>query len=270
MTSLVDKLGPAILQAVAPTRAVSKIAAQRAIIAVVGAALPDALRRYDIVTQTRIPHFIAQAAHESDGFCTTEEYASGAAYEGRSDLGNVRAGDGKRFKGRGIFQLTGRANYRRYGALLGIDLEVSPERAAEPALSLEIACLYWRERKINVPAEQDDLIRVTRLINGGTNGLDDRRRYLTLAKREVAALAASALTSADPVHYPVLRRGSEGAAVEDLQARLRRHGFPLTLDGDFGAATELAVRTLQARAGLTADGIVGPKTWAALIPPERS
>lgn len=261
---LVERVGAATLQAVAPAVSGAKRARQSAIIAAVGPAMPKLLKRYDIITAHRIEHFIAQAAHETDGFCTTEEYASGAAYEGRRDLGNTQKGDGRRFKGRGIFQLTGRDNYSRYGQRLGIDLLSYPERAAEPVLSLEIACLYWHDRAINPMADDDDLYRVTRVINGGTNGLADRRNYLTLAKREIAALVAAGITSADPVHYPVLRRGSEGASVELLQARLRMHGYPLTLDGDFGPATDLAVRAFQKARGLSVDGIVGPASWGAL------
>ncbi len=265
---LVDRLGVGILKAMAPAAPVSKRARQAAIIAAIGPALPIVLPDYDIVTPRRIEHFLAQAAHESDGFCTTEEYASGAAYEGRADLGNVQKGDGARYKGRGIFQLTGRANYRRIGRLLGLDLEGRPELALDPVVSLRIAGLYWRDRKIGPMADDDDLLRVTRAINGGKNGLDDRRRYLGLAKREVARLVAAGIRPNDAVHYPVLRRGSEGDAVETLQVRLRLQGFPLTLDGDFGAATELAVKTFQKLADLVDDGVVGPKTWAVLIPRE--
>lgn len=268
MSQLVTRLDAGILNAIAPKVSGAKRTRQVGIIAAIGPALGPTLASFDIVTPRRIEHFLAQAAHESDGFCTTQEYEDGSRYEGRADLGNVKAGDGRRYKGRGIFQLTGRANYRTYGRLLGLDLEGRPELAADPYTSLRIACLYWRERKISAMAEEDDLLRVTRAINGGRNGLDDRRRYLGIAKREVARLVAVDVHSDDAVHYPTLRRGSNGDAVEILQVRLRRQGFPLTLDGDFGPATELAVKTFQARAGLTADGIVGPKSWVALIPRE--
>jgi predicted chitinase len=82
----------------------------------------------------------------------------------------------------GIFQLTGRANYRRYGALIGLDLEGFPERAKEPAVSLAIAFAYWRDRGCNAAADADDIVAVTRLINGGRNGLAQRRQLLALAK----------------------------------------------------------------------------------------
>jgi putative chitinase len=263
---LVDRLGVDILAAIAPKVSGAKRIRQAGIIAAIGPALGSSLVEFDIVTPRRVEHFLAQAAHESDGFCTTEEYASGTAYEGRKDLGNTRPGDGARYKGRGIFQLTGRANYRTYGRLLGLDLEEQPARAADAVTSLRIACLYWRERKISAMAEDDDLLRVTRAINGGTNGLADRRHFLGIAKREVARLVAAGIQPVDAGHYPVLRRGSDGDAVETLQVRLRLQGFPLTLDADFGPATELAVKTFQKLADLVDDGVVGPKTWAALIP----
>ena len=138
-----------------------------------------------ITTRLRLCHFLAQAAHESDRFRTLEEYggpAYFARYDGRRDLGNTQAGDGARYHGRGLFQLTGRANYRRYGALIGLDLEGSPERAKEPAISLAIAFAYWRDRGCNAAADADDVVAVTKLINGGRNGLAQRRQLLALAK----------------------------------------------------------------------------------------
>lgn len=141
--------------------------------------------RYDVTTRLRICHFLAQAAHESDGFRTLTEYGGPAyfkRYDGRRDLGNTQAGDGARFHGRGIFQLTGRFNYRRYGMLIGVDLETDPDRAMEPAISLSIAFAYWHEREINVAADAGDVARVTKLINGGRTGLADRTRLLAVAK----------------------------------------------------------------------------------------
>lgn len=268
---LVDRLGVDILNAMAPSVPASKRARQAAIIAALGPSLPIVLPDYDIVSPRRIEHFLAQAAHETAGFSTTEELGGAsyfARYDGRADLGNIKPGDGARYHGRGIFQLTGRINYRRIGRLLGLDLEGNPELAADPVVSLRIAGLYWQDRKIGPMAEDDDALRVTRAINGGKNGLADRLRYLGIAKREVARLVAADVVPIDAVHYPTLRRGSTGDAVETLQVRLRLLGFPLTLDGDFGPATELAVKTFQARAGLVFDGIVGPQSWAALIPRE--
>lgn len=137
----------------------------------------------DIMTPLRLSHFMGQLSHESGRFQYMEEIASGQAYEGRRDLGNVQPGDGRRYKGRGPIQLTGRANYRTVGARLGLDLEGNPELAARPDIGARIALDYWASRKINAAADLDDLRRVTRLINGGTNGLADRVAETDRAKR---------------------------------------------------------------------------------------
>ncbi|MEO0624731.1 MAG: peptidoglycan-binding protein [Pseudomonadota bacterium] len=253
------------LKAIAPTFTGVKADRQRGIIEAVSGVLRGTLADYDINTPLRIAHFLAQIAHESAGFRTTEEFASGAAYEGRLDLGNTEKGDGKRFKGRGLIQLTGRANYKTFGDRMGIDLIANPETAAEPALSLRIACEYWADREINGPADRDDLITVTRRINGGLNGLEDRRNRLRKAKIEMARLGAGEVAvDADPSAGPVLRRGSRGASVASLQEALSAKGFSLAIDGDFGPATELAVKQFQQRKRLEVDGIVGPATWGEL------
>lgn len=140
---------------------------------------------HGVTTRLRICHFMAQAAHETDLFRTLQEYGGAdyfARYDGRADLGNTQPGDGARFHGRGIFQLTGRANYRRFGALVGIDLEAQPVLAMRPDVSLAVAFAYWRERGCDAAADADDVARVTRLINGGRNGLDERTRLLAAAK----------------------------------------------------------------------------------------
>lgn len=142
-------------------------------------------QQYGIVSALRLAHFLAQCAHETDGFTTLEEYASGKAYEGRKDLGNTRPGDGVRYKGRGIFMLTGRANYAFYGKLIGEDLVGFPERAASPDVSARIACAYWDKKGLNAWADKDDLKAVTYRINGGYNGLANRGAYLKRAKAKL-------------------------------------------------------------------------------------
>ncbi len=126
----------------------------------------------------RLAHFTAQLLHESGTFKYMEEVASGADYEGRQDLGNTQPGDGKRYKGRGPIQITGRANHRKYGHLLGIDLERHPELAAIPSIGLRIAILYWTENKLNTLADRGDTAGITKRINGGQNGLFDRQKKL--------------------------------------------------------------------------------------------
>jgi len=164
---------------------------QATIIAATGEVLQATLQAYDITTPLRIAHFLGQICHESAGFRTTEEFARGDAYEGRHDLGNTQPGDGRRFKGRGLLQLTGRANYRTVGKSLGVDLEHNPELASQPALSLRIACEYWKNRNLNKACDEDDLMKVTRLVNGGLNGLEERRLYTTKAKTALARIAGA-------------------------------------------------------------------------------
>ena len=144
-------------------------------------------RTYGILENSlRFIHFLAQLAHESGNFRYMEEIASGAAYEGRKDLGNVNKGDGVRYKGRGPIQLTGRANYRRYGQQLGIDFENNPEIVALPSVGLLVACKFWSDNGLNELADKDDVLSITKRINGGTNGLQDRKDKLKLIKSMLA------------------------------------------------------------------------------------
>lgn len=141
------------------------------------------LDEFDITPGLRRQHFLAQLAHESDSFKTTREYASGAAYEGRDDLGNTEEGDGRKYRGRGLIQLTGRANYRTYSESMDVDLEEEPDLAEEFPYALLTAVLYWEKKGLNKFADQDDINTITRRINGGHNGLADRQQYLDRAKR---------------------------------------------------------------------------------------
>lgn len=141
----------------------------------------ESLADYGIDTDLRRQHLLAQLAHESDGFRTTTEYASGAAYEGRRDLGNVHPGDGKRYRGRGLIQLTGRANYVAYSYLFpGDDIVETPEIVAQFPYAWEVSIAYWSRKNLNKYADLDDIVTITRRINGGLNGLEDRK--LRLAK----------------------------------------------------------------------------------------
>ncbi|MGI8725267.1 MAG: peptidoglycan-binding protein [Methyloceanibacter sp.] len=202
----------------------------------------------------RRAHFLAQCCHECAGFQTTEEFADRSDCEGRKDLGNVKRGDGPRYKGRGILQLTGRANYREYGKVLKIELEANPLLAADPAVSLLIACEYWKKRKINPDADRDDVVTVARKINGGERGLPERRQLTAKAKAVLARLEGIQLSGAQSDQRPVLTQGFAGEEVGKLQVALRKLGHPIAVDDDFGAATELAVMSFQQNQGLLADG----------------
>ncbi|MDQ3021301.1 MAG: peptidoglycan-binding protein [Bacteroidota bacterium] len=143
------------------------------------------MEKYEINTPLRIAHFLAQLGHESGSMRYKQEIASGAAYEGRRDLGNTQTGDGRKFKGHGLIQITGRANHTAYAKYVGdLDLIDNPERlGSEPAHSAGAAAWFWMTKNLNSYADNDDVLTITKRINGGTNGLQDRKDYLVRAKR---------------------------------------------------------------------------------------
>jgi putative chitinase len=247
-----------LLRAVAPHNSGSRGTSQNDIIDAVGAALSATLADYGITTNLRVAHFVAQTCHESDGFVTTTEYADGTAYDGRTDLGNTEPGDGPRYKGRGLLQLTGRRNYRAYGQLLGLDLENNPLMAAEPVVSLRIACEYWKAKDLNYHADHDDIRTVTQLVNGGQNGFSDRKGYLAKAKTALGYVPGPM-----PARVTV-KRGDKGDEVTALQVRLRLANEPVAADGDFGGGTEGALKRFQESKHLPATGVADAATWAAL------
>lgn len=243
--------------------------------------IQQAMTEFEITSYLREAAFLAQLAHESAELRYMEEIASGAAYEGRKDLGNTQPGDGKRYKGRGPIQLTGRANYTKYGQLLGLDLVNNPTVAATKEVGFRIAGEYWNLNGLNKLADKQDFKQITKRINGGYNGLDDRIKYYERAKkvlsRDDAATDSNPATPADPSAagetpafqnplYPgtALRQGSKGPAVKTLQQRLTFLGYSLDVDGNFGPGTARTVVAFQQENDLGSDGVVGPKTWAAL------
>ncbi len=145
--------------------------------------LQVAMDEGEINTPLRVAMFLAQLGHESMSFKYFEEIASGAAYEGRKDLGNAQLGDGKRFKGRGPIQLTGRANYIAAGDALGLDLVGDPVSAATPEVGFRTAVWFWNTRNLNDLADKGDVRGVTKKINGGYNGIDDRTARYVKAKK---------------------------------------------------------------------------------------
>ena len=147
----------------------------------------------DLSTPNRLAGFIGQCAEESASFRTTVEYASGRAYNGRADLGNTHPGDGPRFKGRGLIQLTGRANYRQAGRALGLPLEESPDTAARFPEAALIAAWYWKTRGLNRWADARDWRGVTLRINGGERGLAERELYTNRALHALADLKGALL-----------------------------------------------------------------------------
>jgi putative chitinase len=149
-------------------------------------AMPGIVEVYEINTPLRQQHFLAQVAHESDHFQTTREYASGRAYEGRKDLGNTQKGDGERFRGRGLIQLTGRANYTAASKALGQPFVADPDLVERFPAAATVSAWFWATHNINVLADKDDVHAVTRRVNGGLNGLDSRVAALAKARSAIA------------------------------------------------------------------------------------
>lgn len=177
------------------------------------------MNKYEINTPERVIAFLAQVGHESGSLKYTQEIASGAAYEGRTDLGNIYAGDGVRFKGRGLIQLTGRANYTKMSEKVGKDLVSNPELVEQPDLATEVSTIFWRDKtrnglslnewadKFNLQEPVDSTnnwgihTNITKAINGGTNGINDRadrmksgREIYELIKKKLKSGVGSFLT----------------------------------------------------------------------------
>ena len=229
--------------------------------------IQQAMQEFGITSYLRESAFLAQLAHESGELRYMEEIASGAAYEGRKDLGNTQPGDGKRYKGRGPIQLTGRANYTKYGQLLGLDLVNNPTMAATKEVGFRIAGQFWKLNGLNELADQQKFESITRRINGGINGLADRIKYYERAKKVLSkddcAAASNAVSGAEYPGSP-LRQGSKGDAVRVIQQRLSELGYSVSVDGNFGPGTASAVVAFQKKNNLGSDGVVGPGTWTAL------
>lgn len=176
--------------------------------------LNEVLPTFDINTPLRVAHFLAQVGHESGAFRfvsenlnysakalravfgkyftsdeMAEEYArkpeqiANVVYADRMGNGDTDSGDGWRYRGRGLIQLTGKDNYQAMSDAVGKDLVSDPDQVADdPALTIASACWYWQSRKLNEYADQDDIRAVTRRVNGGYHGLQDREAYLERAK----------------------------------------------------------------------------------------
>lgn len=215
------------------------------------------MRRYGIQPGAESDMFLAQVMHESGGLRHTLELASGEAYEGRADLGNTQPGDGKRYKGRGLIQLTGRHNYGRYQAATGHPVIDAPQLLERPRLAADVAGWYWQSRGIGTLFDgslngEALLEAVTRRINGGLNGLADRRAWL----QRVRSVRRDTTNPPAPPVVPgratalVLNQGFTLAHAEAL-ARSTVTGAPVIIEGDIhyrasprtgGAGDKLDVR----------------------------
>jgi putative chitinase len=206
--------------------------------------LQAAIAEFGIDAPARCAAFLAQVAHESGQLRFMEEIwgptDAQRRYEPKSTLatrlGNTENGDGKRFKGRGPIQITGRANYQRFGDLLGLDLVVDPARAATPDVAFRIAGLFWKNKGLNELADQaaaDAFREITRRINGGFNGLEDRERLYAVA-RAVLGVTDAPVTRGrvgdSATSEPTFERGAEAiraeVAVTKPKSNVRRRRKP--------------------------------------------
>lgn len=153
-------------------------------------ALNTAMGKYQIITRERIAAFLAQIGHESGQLRYVREIwgptSQQLGYEGRKDLGNTVAGDGSKYRGRGLIQITGRANYAECGEALGLDLIDHPELLEQPEHAAMSAAWYWSSRGLNTLADKGDFLLITKRINGGTNGLADRQALYDRALKVLA------------------------------------------------------------------------------------
>jgi putative chitinase len=266
------------------------------------AAMMEIFPKYEINTIERVAGFMAQCAHESGNFKMLEEnlnyreetllkifpryfgpgkrnakeYAKNpemiANYvymdEFRtSKMGNVKEGDGWRFRGRGLKQLTGRENYTNFGKSVNMTAEQAADYVATEKGAIESACWFWNTKKLNAVADTKDIVKMTKIINGGDIGLADRKERFEEALKVLggnftpsASSVSSGTGGASASVTETLKKGSKGPSVAKLQEALG-----VTADGSFGPGTESALKAWQAKNGLTADGVAGPKTLSKLL-----
>ena len=264
-------------------------------------ALVDVMPKYGINTERRAAHFISQCAHESNNFRSLQEnlnysekalnavfgrYFGSASHKRNAaeyarnpemianyvymdefrkyKMGNVNEGDGWLFRGRGLKQLTGRENYTRFGATVDMTAEEAAEYVATEKGAVESACWFWDANKLNNIADTDDVVRMTKKINGGNIGLADRQSRYAKAM-EVFGNPVSLSEDAGDDDFEiedigVLRKGSRGEGVQMMQEALG-----IGADGIFGPGTERKLKEWQASKGLVADGIAGPATLGELL-----
>jgi len=265
------------------------------------AALYEILPMYEITTERRVAHFLSQCAHESANFKRLEENLNYSAKALRAvfgryfgdppkrdadeyhrqpemianyvymdefrkyKMGNIHEGDGWLFRGRGLKQLTGRENYTRFGDSIGMTAEEAAEYVQSFNGAIQSACWFWDTNHLNDIADGDNVKLMTKKINGGSIGLEDRqRRYINAM--DVLGMPFDIHEEDDDDEddilddIGVLRRGSRGDGVKLMQEALG-----LDADGVFGRGTERALKLWQTDNGLTPDGVAGPLTMAKLL-----
>jgi putative chitinase len=255
--------------------------------------LTEQFEKYEINTVNRAAGFLAQCGHESAGFTILKENLNYSAdgltkifkkyfptladatpyarnrqkiankvYGNRMGNGPESSGDGYKFCGRGAIQLTGKDNYSQFAASVGISLDEAVADLETLDGAIESACWFWKKNGLNAICDADDILKMTKRINGGTIGLEDRKKHYAEAKHLLGGghVAESHAAPAKATEYVTVRVGSNNDTVKAVQKAL---GQPA--DGKFGPGTERAVKAWQTAHGLTADGIVGPATIKKML-----
>lgn len=271
----------------------------------------DLFEKYNITTPLRIASFMAQCAHESNDFRNLEENlnysvdnllkifpryfgkgrADPAAYARNPEklanyvymdvnrtksgaLGNIKPGDGWKFRGGGIKQLTGRNNYSVFGKDIGMTADQAADYVRTKKGAFESACWFWKKNKLEKFADADDIVGMTKKINGGTIGLEDRQRRYIRAKGIMVSNSkpttafptavnnqiTDSVTQKAPSVYPAIQRRSTGDIVRRVQQKLG-----LVADGVFGLQTEIAVRSWQRSNRYPSNGILNDEQIRKLL-----
>ena len=206
---------------------------------------------------TIFPKYFKRAGREANEYHRQPEKIANVIYANRMDNGDASSGDGWTFRGGGILQLTGRYNYTEFGKAV----EKTPEEAVEyvrtKAGALDSACWFWDTNNINQYCDNQDIVGMTKRINGGTIGLDDRKKHYLHA----LDVFGGDYEEPETDYNQTIRQGSRGPLVAEVQEKLDIS----PADGIFGPGTAKIVKHWQSSNGLTADGIVGPKTLGKLL-----
>jgi putative chitinase len=142
------------------------------------------LQQFPVNTPQRLCMFLAQLGHESGELLYCEEIASGSAYEGRLDLGNTQPGDGRKYKGRGLIQLTGKKNYTLAGLAMDLPLLENPELLLTPANAVLVSFWFFENNNLWSICDSGDFKKLTRRINGGLNGYEHRLQLLKQCREQ--------------------------------------------------------------------------------------